>query len=139
MNVSAVLTAVALTTVVASSAANASVASSRAFGGMAATSPVVSRVDFVQGHEAISSIPAQQAFVRAEASRNSSERYFDFDVLVTAGALAIASGAFLAGAIGRGRRESLVAQLPTADWRETVMRNLDADLTQFSEGLRRAA
>ncbi len=69
-----------------------------------------------------------------------SERYFDFDLIVTAGALALASGAFLAAGMAKGRRRSAEAvSAPREGWREEVMQGLEADLAQFTVGLRQAA
>jgi hypothetical protein len=102
---------------------------------------MVVNADFVQGHEAIGGVPARAALARTEVSRVMAQRYFDFDVIITLGALALASGAFVAAGIAGSRRRQ--AQTPVASpregWREDVMQALEADLAQFSMGLRRAA
>ena len=101
--------------------------------------PSVEKADFVQGHEVLAGIPARE-FARAEASRDMAQRYFDVDVIVTLGALAIASGAFVAAGLAGGRRRAASAPraLPEG-WREDVMHAVEADLMQFAAGLRRAA
>jgi len=106
---------------------------------LSGVSPVVSHVDFVQGHEVIAGIPARE-FARAEASKDMAQRYFDVDVIVTLGALAIASGAFVAAGLAGGRRRVNSAPKALRDgWREEVMQAVELDLMQFSSGLRRAA
>ncbi len=103
-------------------------------------SPLLSSADFVQGHEVVAGIPARQALARAEASKAMAQRYFDADMIVTIGALALASGAFVAAGVAGGRRRAAEkAAAPRDGWREEVMQALEADLMQFSAGLRRAA
>lgn len=103
--------------------------------------PLIVKADFVQGHEAVAGIPARQALARAETSKVMAQRYFDVDMIVTLGALALASGAFVAVGVAGSRRraaeKSVVA--PREGWREEVMQALEADLTQFTFGLRQAA
>jgi hypothetical protein len=104
-------------------------------------SPLVSQVDFVQGHEVVAGIPARQA-ARAEMSKAMAQRYFDADMIVTIGALALASGAFVAAGVAGGRRRSQdkkAVVTPREGWREEVMAALEADLAQFTSGLRKAA
>jgi hypothetical protein len=68
------------------------------------------------------------------------ERYFDADVILTLGALALASGAFVAvGLAGRRRAAVEPVTSPREGWREEVMQALETDLAQFTVGLRRAA
>ena len=105
-----------------------------------ASSSLIVKSDFVQGHEAIAGIPARQA-ARTELSKAMAQRYFDVDMIVTLGALALASGAFVAVGVAGGRRraaEKVPAQ-SREGWREGVMQALEADLAQFTGGLRRAA
>jgi hypothetical protein len=97
-------------------------------------SPEIVRADFVQGHELLSGLPARE-FARSELSREMAKRYFDADVIVTLGALAIASGAFVAAGLAGARRRRTAVQ----DWRESVMKAVEADVMQFTAGLRRAA
>jgi len=69
-----------------------------------------------------------------------SERYFDVDMFVTLGALALASGAFVAAGVAGGRRRiAEKAGQPREGWRDEVMQALEADLAQFTYGLRHAA
>jgi hypothetical protein len=106
----------------------------------AAASPIIAKADFVQGHEIIAGIPARE-FARSESSKAMAQRYFDADVIVTLGALSIASGAFFAaGLAGSRRRERTVLNPALRDgWRDDVMQAVEADLMQFSAGLRRVA
>lgn len=103
---------------------------------------LVASVDFVQGHEAVGGVPARLALSRGEASKVMAQRYFDVDVIVTLGALALASGAFVAAGIAGSRRRSTLTPAfasPREGWREDVMHALEVDLEQFTGGLRRAA
>ncbi len=69
------------------------------------------------------------------------ERYFEFDTILTLGALALASGALAAIAIAGSRRRAAVAPevAPHEGWRDAVMLALEADLAQFALSLPRAA
>ncbi len=69
------------------------------------------------------------------------QRYFDADMFITLGALALASGAFVAVGLAGGRRRAAAtpAASPREGWREEVMQALEDDLAQFTVGLRRAA
>jgi hypothetical protein len=70
------------------------------------------------------------------------QRYFDADMIITLGALALASGAFVAVGIAGSRRRNAVAAVPATPregWRDEVMQALESDLAQFTTGLRRAA
>jgi hypothetical protein len=102
---------------------------------------LIANADFVQGHEAVGGVPARLALARGEASKVMAQRYFDVDVIVTLGALALASGAFVAAGIAGSRRRAADAPAgsPREGWREDVMQALEADLAQFTGGLRRAA
>jgi hypothetical protein len=104
------------------------------------TSPIVQKVDFVQGHEILAGIPARE-FARSEGAKAMAERYFDADVVVTLGALAIASGAFVAAGFAGSRRRVATAPKPALrpDWRDSVMQAVEVDLMQFCEGMQKAA
>jgi hypothetical protein len=65
------------------------------------------------------------------------ENYFEFDALVTLGALALAGGG-LAAHTARRRTQKEVA-LSEPAWRQSVLAAVQADLSRFSETLRRAA
>jgi len=103
-------------------------------------SPLIGKADFVQGHEIVAGVPARE-FARLEASKVMAQRYFDVDVIITLGALALASGAFVAAGIAGSRRRAAEARFaaPREGWREDVMQALEDDLAQFTGGLRRAA
>jgi len=103
------------------------------------SNPLISKADFVQGHETVAGVPARQA-ARVEMTKAMSERYFDVDMFVTLGALALASGAFVAAGVAGGRRRiAEKAGQPREGWRDEVMQALEADLAQFTYGLRHAA
>jgi hypothetical protein len=105
------------------------------------SNPVVVKADFVQGHETIAGVSARSATARAEASSAMAQRYFDADIIITLGALALASGAFVAVGLAGGRRRAAAepAASPREGWRAEVMQALEEDLAQFTAGLRRAA
>jgi hypothetical protein len=105
-----------------------------------AASSAIAPVDFVQGHEVLAGIPARE-FARSESTKAMAERYFDADVVVTLGALAIASGAFVAAGLAGGLRRERTAPKPALrdGWRVDVLQAVEADLMQFCEGLRHAA
>ncbi len=137
MNVSALSAAVILASVAMSPAVAFTPDSKLGY----APGPIVN-ADFVQGHEAVGGVPARLALSRGEASKEMAQRYFDVDVIVTLGALALASGAFVAAGIAGSRRRA--SQTPVFaslrdGWQDDVMQALEADLAQFTGGLRRAA
>jgi hypothetical protein len=139
MKVSFALGAVLISGLLAASSASANVADSKALGRLAsAPTPAVLKADFVQGHEAVAGFSAREHAARAEASRDAASRYFDFDVMITLGALAMASGAFVAVGIAGARRRAQAEPVAEA-WRTQVMQALEADLMQFSGDMRRAA
>lgn len=72
----------------------------------------------------------------ARAAR-AAEDYFDYDAFITLGALALAGGGLAAFGAGAARRRPAEAAEPA--WRESVMRAVQADLTQFTATFRRAA
>jgi adenine/guanine phosphoribosyltransferase-like PRPP-binding protein len=102
---------------------------------------MIVKADFVQGHEALAGVQAVQA-ARVEASQQMAQQYYDVDVIVTLAALALASGAFVAAGLAGGRRRrtgGLAVATVREGWRDDVMLALEADLAQFTGGLRRAA
>jgi hypothetical protein len=141
MNVSTAIGAAAIFASLAVSSASANVSDSRTLGALIPTrAATVQNADFVQGHEMIAGLPARQALAHAEASKAAAAQYFDFDVIVTLGALAIASGAFVAAGIAGSRRRVAGSVSSVGEgWREEVMQALEIDLAQFTSGLRRAA
>ena len=138
MNASSALGVAVVFFSLAVSPASAFVQSSSALGH--AVAPRIVKSDFVQGHEAVAGVPARLAAARAESAKVMAQRYFDVDLFVTLGALALASGAFVAAGVAGGRRRAMqAAPAPREGWREDVMRAVEADLAQFTQGLRRAA
>jgi hypothetical protein len=141
MNVSTAIGAAAIFASLAVSSASANVSDSRTLGVLVSpTTSSVIKADFVQGHEMIAGVPARQALAHAEASKAAASQYFDFDVIVTLGALAIASGAFVAAGVAGSRRRIAGGVASSGEgWREEVMQALETDLEHFTSGLRRAA
>ncbi|MDE3174741.1 MAG: hypothetical protein KGM15_01355 [Pseudomonadota bacterium] len=139
MNVSSALGALVVFASVAASPALAAMSDSKALG--PAAHSLIVKADFVQGHEAVGGVSARAALARPQMAKVMAQRYFDFDVIITLGALALASGAFVAAGVAGSRRRSAQdpAAAPREGWREEVMQALEADLTQFSTALRRAA
>jgi hypothetical protein len=141
MNASSAVASAAVLFALAASPASAAISSSRTLGHVSTATPLIAKADFVQGHETIAGFAARSAAARAEASAATAQRYFDADVIITLGALALASGAFVAVGIagGRRRRAAEPAASPREGWREEVMQALEADLAQFTVALRKAA
>jgi hypothetical protein len=78
--------------------------------------------------------------VDAQAARSAAEDYFNYDALVTLGALALAGGAMSAfAAFAAKRRQAEKADFGDGNWRDSVFAAIQADLAQFTESFRRAA
>lgn len=80
--------------------------------------------------------------IDGDAAQAAAQTYFDFDALVTFGALALAGGALAAFGARRSRARptpAVIAPHDDTDWRESVFQALQADLTQFTRPYRRAA
>ena len=138
MNASSAIGAVVVMFSLAASSASAFVPQ---FKDVAASSPWFRTPISCRDMRSCLGIPARQAAARAELSKAMAQRYFDADMIVTLGALALASGAFVAAGVAGGRRRSAdkAPAAPREGWREEVMQALEADLAQFTNGLRRAA
>jgi hypothetical protein len=141
MNASTAFASAAVVFALAAFPAHATVSSSKGLSAVSTATPVVAKADFVQGHETIAGVSARNATSRTVASALMTQRYFDVDVIVTLGALALASGAFVAVGLASGRRRLAAERVasPREGWREEVMQALEEDLAQFAVGLRRAA
>jgi hypothetical protein len=138
MNASFALGAAFVAAALVGSPANASVSSAKALRDAVAPTFIVN-ADFVQGHEAVAGFPAREAMSRAVLSKQAAERYYDFDIIVTLGALALASGAFVAAGIAGSRRRNAYAGASNEGWREHVMQAVEVELAQFTVSLKRAA
>ena len=69
-----------------------------------------------------------------------SQAYYDFDVIISLGALALAGAAFAAIAFAAARRRQADRDPATdTDWRNSVVQALEQDLLHFARGPRRAA
>ena len=78
--------------------------------------------------------------IDAEAARTAAESYFNYDALITLGALALAGGALSAFAAFAARRRKVEeASGDEPAWRTSVFRALQADLAHFSDSFRTAA
>jgi hypothetical protein len=75
--------------------------------------------------------------VLASSPSRAAQDYFDYDALITIGALALAGGGLAAMGAGAARRRAAAEREPA--WREAVFRAVQADLAQFAESFRRAA
>jgi hypothetical protein len=139
MNVSFALGAALVAATLAVSPASASVSSSKGLVVTGSPSALIAKSDFVQGHEAVAGFRAHEAVARASESRQAAQRYFDFDVIVTLGALAMASGAFVAVGIAGSRRRSTGFSNSNEGWRDQVMQAMELDLARFTVSLKRAA
>jgi hypothetical protein len=82
--------------------------------------------------------PGRPARIDAEAAQAAAE-YFDFDALITFGALALAGGAMAGFAALAARRSARETARVDPDWRETAFLALQADLAAFTGAYRRAA
>jgi hypothetical protein len=141
MNASSAVGAAVVLFSLAISPASAMVTNAKALMEAPKAAPMIVKADFVQGHEALAGVQAVQA-ARVEASQQMAQQYYDVDVIVTLAALALASGAFVAAGLAGGRRRrtgGLAVATVREGWRDDVMLALEADLAQFTGGLRRAA
>jgi hypothetical protein len=77
---------------------------------------------------------------RADARAAAAEDYFNFDAIITLGALALAGGGLAAfGAYAARRKRAREDECAEPDWQDSVFRSMQADLAHFTETLRRAA
>jgi hypothetical protein len=78
-----------------------------------------------------------------QTARAASQNYYDFDAIITLGSLALAGGALAVIVFSASRRPKADAaderHEPASNWRESVLRNLEADLTAYARSWRRAA
>jgi hypothetical protein len=81
--------------------------------------------------------PGRPGGLDAQAMGAAAQNYFDYDTLITLGALALAGGAMAALGASAARREA--AATSESAWRQTVMRAVQADLAEFTANFRRAA
>ena len=83
--------------------------------------------------------PASSALAATTAAAEAG-RYFATDAGLSFAAVVLAAGMMAAVQVSsQRRREAIAVASVPADWRNRVMRNLDADLQRFSHQLRRAA
>lgn len=75
----------------------------------------------------------------ARESQAAAATYFDYDALITLGALALAGGGLAAMAAAARRKAARAEDSEEPAWRESVFRALQADLAQFTANYRHAA
>jgi hypothetical protein len=98
---------------------------------------------FLVGESLFPGRPSRLDRIDAQASSAAMESYFDFDAVITLGALVL--GGVVIGGMGiaaAGRKApAKVASAEDRDpsWRESVFQALQADLAEFTDGYRRAA
>lgn len=105
-----------------------------------ATAPVAAPAAFLFAEPLLPGGPTRLDRVDAETARSAVESYFDYDALITLGALALAGAGLTAFGASAGRRKAPEeAEFADPAWREFVFRAIQADLAQFTDSLRRAA
>jgi len=102
-----------------------------------------SSVDFIPQQENMFGRPLRLDRLDVEAAHSAAESYFDFDTIITLGTLAMAGGALAAVGFAAARRRSderaSERHEGSANWRETVLQALEADLAHYTSAFRRAA
>ncbi len=103
----------------------------------------VEKAAFVFGEPLVPGRPSRLDRVDADAAEAAVESYFDFDALITFGALALGIGAVasmaFAGSRGKPSSPPDTPEEVEPEWRESVFQTLQADLWKFTDGYRRAA
>ncbi|MDE3174742.1 MAG: hypothetical protein KGM15_01360 [Pseudomonadota bacterium] len=94
--------------------------------------------DFSLGAAMIAGRPSRFDRFDAETARAARD-YFDFNALVTIGALALAGGALAALRAGRARVNATPPGESEGDGHESVFQAMQADLAEFAPPYRRAA
>ena len=98
---------------------------------------------FVFSESLIPGRPSRLDRLDSGAAREAVESYFDYDALITLGAVALAGGAMASIALAAARRKSPpppdAPEAVEPDWRESVFQTLQADLWKYTDGYRRAA
>jgi len=83
--------------------------------------------------------PGRPYRVDALATDAAAASYFNFDALITLGALVLAGGVLGGVAVGAARRRAEEIAKTEPHWRASVLRALQAELAEFSGPYRRAA
>jgi len=105
-----------------------------------AKAPVAAPAAFLFSEPALPGVPALVGRIDAETTLSAAQAYFDYDALVTLGALVLAAAGLAAlGAYAARRRSVEEAESAGRAWRESVFRAIQADLAEFTESFRRAA
>jgi hypothetical protein len=109
----------------------------------ALVTPAPREAAFLLGGPLLPGRPSRLDRIDVASARAAAENYFDFDALITLGALALSAGAIGAIAVAAARRKSapLPGSLPEREesWRESVFQAIQADLLEFTQDHRRAA
>jgi len=104
------------------------------------TTSEASRAGFVFADALVPGRPSRLDGVDAEAAGQAAEEYFNFDAVVSLGALVVAGGLLAAFGAAASRRDSGVrADEHDEEWRDSVFRAVQADLAEFTKNYRRAA
>jgi hypothetical protein len=123
-----VIRAVLVSAAFAAACAAPGVASAMAVPDLAHVAVLGSGTGFAFGAERLGHVDAEAA--------QAAQDYFNYDSVITLGALALAGGALAALGARAARREAGERE---PAWREGVMRAVQADLAQFTATFRRAA
>jgi hypothetical protein len=109
---------------------------------LAAQAPA-EKAAFVLGMPLVPGRPSRLDRIDAESARVAVASYFDFDALITLGALALGGGAMAAIGVAAARRKPPKPpgepNEAESEVRESVFQALQADLWEFTQGYRRAA
>jgi hypothetical protein len=105
-----------------------------------AKAPLAAPAAFLFSEPLVPGEPTRLDRVDVETARSAVESYFDYDALITLGALALAGAGLTAFGAYAGRRK-IQEDAESADpaWRQSVFRAIQADLAEFTESFRRAA
>jgi len=99
----------------------------------------VAKAAFVLDYALSPDRPTRIERIDTETVQTAVADYFDFDAVITLGALALAGGALAGFAAIAGRRSSKAPTPIEPAWRQTVFSAIQADLAAFTETYRRAA
>ena len=132
-----VIRAVVVSAAFAAASVAPGAASAMTVADLAQVSGLAAPAGFAFGDEVGPGRPVRLDRLDAEAARAAAQDYFNYDTVITLGALALAGGALAALGARATRREAAATREPA--WRENVMRAVQADLAQFTATFRRAA
>jgi hypothetical protein len=98
---------------------------------------------FLLGGPLVPGRPSRLDRVDVASASAAVESYFDFDALISLGALVLCGGGMAAIAVAAARRKAGPSTGPSPEreeeWRESVFQAIQADLLEFTQDHRRAA